>query len=111
MVELKDEADFLVPEGSQLSAAQTREITAVEKDLALRGEIEGAEKVQERALAGSARSHDAHHLARANGQVHSPQHLDHIAFVQETFVHVARDDQRIARCHQRLRRGSTFDIR
>ena len=75
VVELEDEAERLV---AQLIAALRRQVvdaSAVEEDFALVGPVEGAEQVQQRALAGAGGADDAEELARLDLQIEAAQHF------------------------------------
>ena len=50
--------------------------SAVEADLALVGGVEGAQQVQQRALAGAALADDGQEFAAADAQAHPLQHRD-----------------------------------
>ena len=60
VVVLEDEADVPVAEVGQLALGQGERVLAVEADGAGGRPVEGAEDVQQRALAGAGRPHDRH---------------------------------------------------
>ena len=78
VVELEDEAEGLVAQLVALAGRQVVDASAVEADAALVGPVEGAEQVQQRALAGAGGADDAEELAGADVQVDAAQDADDV---------------------------------
>ena len=76
VMELEDEADLPVPHRRERGGGLLAVHQPVEPDLARRRRVEGAQQVEQRALARAARPHDGDELPPAHRQVHARQHLD-----------------------------------
>ncbi len=93
VMELEDEADALVAECRELTARELGDVAALAGDRTRCGQVEGAEQVEQGALAGARRADDADHLSRRDHEVDAAQHLHHRAFVEEVLLHIAGDDE------------------
>src|SRR5262245_23587912 len=73
MMVLKDEADLVVAEASQLGLGECKRILIVELNSATTRAVERAKDVQKRALAGAGRPRDGQRFAALESQVDSAQ--------------------------------------
>ena len=76
MVVLEHEADRAVAKAGQLRLAQRRAVHAVDLDPAAARPVQGADQVQERALARSRRAGDRDRRTRGEVEGDAPQHRD-----------------------------------
>jgi hypothetical protein len=104
VVELEDEADRPVPERRQLGAGEPGQLVVAEADGAARWQVEGADAVEQRALAGAGGPDDGHHLALADGDVDPPEHVQRAPHVHEALLQRAHLDERAAGCGREVGR-------
>ena len=76
LVKLEDKPDVSVPESGHLAVGQVVYPLAVVAYLAAIGLVEGTDNLQQRGLAGAARSYDGNNFALLDGGVDSLQHLE-----------------------------------
>ena len=93
VVELEDEADGPVADRRQPGAGEAGELVVAEADGAARGQVEGADAVEQGALAGARGADDGHHLALVDGDVDAPEHPQRAPHVHEALVQIAHLDE------------------
>ena len=79
VVKLKYETHRTVAKRSELLVIQPVDGLTTDDHITATRPVERAEHMQERGLAGAAGTDDRHHLARADGEIHSAQHVDRAA--------------------------------
>ena len=96
MVELEDEAELRVAQPAARRAVHLGDVLAAIFDGAVVGGVEGAEDVQERALARAAAPLDGDELAGLQRQVHVLEHLHGAVAHAERLLHALRAQDRPA---------------
>src|SRR5262245_48836662 len=96
VVHLEDEADVARAPRGQLAGRHVRQLVASDGDTAGRGHVEPAEQIQQGGLAGAARAHERHEVARVDVEVQSLQHVDLLAPAPIGLAEPARSDQALA---------------
>src|SRR5262245_46917501 len=94
-MELKDEANLTVAYGRQATRAHLGELLAGQANAAAGRQVERADAMQERALAGARSAHDGQELARVDVQIDAAQHLERLPHVQEGLVQALNQDERL----------------
>ena len=88
VVVLKDEADRPIAEAGQFGFRQPIRVLAAQRDGAVRGRVQSADRVEQRALARSARTQDRQILAGAQLQRYVAQDAQGLAARRILFAHV-----------------------
>src|SRR5688572_24136036 len=108
-MKLEDEADLTVAHAGKPRGGHLRQFFAGQPDTAAAGQIERADAMEERALARSRGAHDRQELARVDVEVDAAQDLEGLAHVEEGFVQVFDEDQRLlgllSRCREMTARA------
>ncbi len=94
VVKLEDEPDGLVAQRGEARAAERGGGLAVEKDGTAGGQVEGADAVQERRLAGARGADDGDELALVDVERDAPQDLERAPIVVVRLVDVFDFDER-----------------
>jgi hypothetical protein len=93
VVELEDEADGAVAESRQARTAHGGELFAVHRDGAGAHDVERADAVEQRRLAGARLADDADHLAFVDGEIDAAQDLERSSHVLERLLHAGGNDE------------------
>src|SRR5262249_36898090 len=101
VVELEDEAEGAVAEVVAAAGGDVVDAFAVQQDAAVVGVVEGAEQVQEGALAGAGGADDAEELAGPDGEVEAGEDGDLEFVLAVGLVEVAGRQQGESRFHAR----------
>ena len=88
MVELKHEADVAIAHRRQARAAHGRELFTAEANPPGARQIERADAVQQRALAGTRLPDDGQDLPGVDGQIDALQHLEGAPHVLKALLQV-----------------------
>jgi hypothetical protein len=89
VVHLKDEPDVPRPPLGELIGGHMRDFIASHGDAAVCGDIETAEQIQQRSLAGAAGAHKTDEIAFIDVQIQALQDLDFLAAPAIRFVQAA----------------------
>src|SRR5262245_19565278 len=89
VVELKNEAEGLIPQRVPFAGRQVIDAPAGKLDRALIGPVQRAEQVQKRALAGTRGADDAEELALVNIELDAAQHGNGVLVFAVSFVQIA----------------------
>jgi hypothetical protein len=99
---LEDDADLLAAEAHALVLGHRRQLLAVDPEAASRGFVEGAEQIDQRALARAGGPHHREPFAGVDAQVHLIERLERAVMARDTF----EPDQRFARHHSPFSTGA-----
>jgi len=76
VVELEDEADMTIAEGSEHVGCLVKDVDAVDQYRAFVGRIEGSQEVEQRAFAGAGSTDDGDHLTSFHGDIDALEYLE-----------------------------------
>ncbi len=93
VVHLKDEADVAGAPFRQFARGHMGDLVAGDGDAAARGDVQAAEKIQQRGLAGTAGTHEGHEFALGHVQIQALEDVDLFAAAAIGFVEVANLDE------------------